>query len=146
MPNVGMAVTIELGEEKNIHPANKQDVGLRLALVALRETYQKPVVCYGPLYKSMEVKESKIVLNFDCQESKPAAGGGGKLEGFAIAGADQKFVWADAVIDGTRVTVSNPALPAPVAVRYDWAINPRGNLINTEGLPASPFRTDNWAR
>ena len=145
LPQVGMAVTIDLGEEKNIHPANKQDVGLRLALVALRETYQEPIVCYGPLYKSMEVTDGKIVLKFDCQESKPAVRGGGKLEGFAIAGADQKFVWADAVIDRTRVIVSSPTVPAPVAVRYGWAINPRGNLVNSAGLRASPFRTDNWA-
>jgi sialate O-acetylesterase len=141
--NTGMAVTIDIGEADNIHPKNKQDVGKRLALWALAKTYGKDVVACGPLYKSMKKRDGKIVVKFDY-------GGGGllmtgdKLKGFAIAGADKQFVWADATIQGDAVVVSSPTVKNPAAVRYAWADNPDSNLYNKDGLPASPFRTDDW--
>ena len=106
MPNTGMAVTIDIGDANDIHPKNKQDVGKRLALWALANTYGKDVVYSGPLYKSMAKKGDKIVLHFDHVGGGLVANGGEPLKGFAIAGADKKFVWADAKIDGDTVVVS----------------------------------------
>lgn len=142
--NTGMAVTIDVGMAKNIHPTNKQAVGKRLAIWALAATYGKNIVRCGPLYKSMAGKGGKIVVTFDHVGGGLAAAGGGKLEGFAIAGADGKFVWAEAKIAGDTVVVSSDTVKAPAAVRYAWAANPKCNLFNKAGLPASPFRTDNW--
>ncbi len=142
--NVGMAVTIDLGEARDIHPKNKQDVGKRLALWALAKTYGKDLVHCGPIYKSMSQQGDKIRIEFDHTGGGLAARDGGPLEGFAIAGSDKNFVWAEAKIDGPSVVVSSAEVPNPVAVRYSWAANPKGNLINREGLPASPFRTDAW--
>ena len=143
VPNTGMAVTIDVGDAKDIHPKNKQDVGRRLALWALAATYGKDNVRAGPIYKSATTKGDKIIVSFD-----HAGGGlvakGDKLEGFAIAGEDKKFVWADTKIEGDTVVVSSPDVNKPVAVRYAWAANPKCNLYNKEGLPASPFRTDDW--
>ena len=144
MPNTGMAVIIDIGDAKDIHPKNKQDVGKRLALWALANTYGKDVVYSGPLYKSMEKKGDKIVLHFDHCGGGLVAQGGEPLKGFAIAGEDHKFVWADAKIDGDTVVVSSEQGRQPVAVRYAWADNPVCNLYNKAGLPASPFRTDTW--
>jgi sialate O-acetylesterase len=144
LPNTGMAVIIDIGEANDIHPKNKQDVGRRLALWALAKTYAKQLVYSGPLYKSMEVQGNKIILHFDHVGGGLVAGGGEPLKGFAIAGADRKFVWADAKIDGNAVVVSTDGVAEPVAVRYAWADNPVCNLYNKEGLPASPFRTDDW--
>ncbi len=144
LPNTGMAVIIDIGDAKNIHPKNKQDVGKRLALWALAKTYGKKVVYSGPLYKSMEKKDSKIVLSFDHVGGGLVAKGGEPLKGFAIAGADHKFVWADAKIEGDQIVVSSEKVADPVAVRYAWADNPVCNLYNKAGLPASPFRTDTW--
>ena len=141
--NTGMAITIDLGEVKNIHPRNKQDVGKRLALWALAKTYGKPVVPSGPIYKAMRPNGDKIVIEFSYADSGLAAKGD-KLKGFAIAGDDKRFVWADATIEGSTVVVSSPDIKAPVAVRYGWADNPDCNLYNRSGLPASPFRTDDW--
>ena len=160
IPNTGMAVTIELadvGNPGNVHPGNKRDVGERLALWALAKNYGKTDLVYsGPLYKEIKVEGSKIRVFFDSVGSgltvatkkgydpvvkKPQ----GKLQKFALAGEDKKWVWADAVIEGKTVVVSSPAVPNPVAVRYAYSINPDGcNLYNNEGLPASPFRTDAW--
>jgi sialate O-acetylesterase len=144
MPNTGMAVAIDVGEANNIHPKNKQDIGKRLALWALAKTYKKDVEYSGPLYKYMEVKGDKAILHFD-----NVGGGliskGGDLKGFAIAGADKKFVWAEAKIEGDTVIVSSDKVAEPVAVRYGWADNPVCNLYNKANLPASPFRTDVWA-
>lgn len=145
IPNTGMAVIIDIGEANNIHPRNKQDVGKRLALWALKAAYGQDVVYSGPIYKAMKVDGGKAVLSFD------HVGGGlvakdGALKGFAVAGADQKWVWADARIEGDTVVVSSPEVKEPVAVRYGWANNPPCNLYNKEGLPASPFRTDDWAQ
>jgi sialate O-acetylesterase len=144
LPNTGMAVTIDIGEANDIHPKNKQDVGKRLALWALAKTYGKKIVCSGPIYKYMVVKgDNKAILYFYY-----VGGGlvtkGDSLKGFAIAGADKKFVWADANIVGDTVVVSSDKVSAPVAVRYAWGENPVCNLYNKEGLPATPFRTDTW--
>ena len=144
VPNTGMAVGIDIGDAKDIHPKNKQDVGQRLALWALAKTYGKEIVYSGPLYRSMEVIGNKIVLHFDHCAGGLVAKGGGPLVGFAIADADKNFVWAEAEIVGDKVVVSSPKVSEPLAVRYAWADNPICNLYNREGLPASPFRTDMW--
>ena len=144
VPNTGMAVTIDVGDARNIHPKNKQAVGQRLAIWALAMTYGQTIVRSGPLYKSMAVEGGKVVLKFDHVGGGLVAKGDGKLEGFAIAGADKKFVWADAKIAGETIVVSSAEVKSPVAVRYAWASNPKCNLYNKAHLPASPFRTDNW--
>lgn len=143
LKNTGMAVIIDIGEAKDIHPRNKQDVGKRLALNALANTYRKSVVWSGPLYRGMKVKGNEAVLRFDHTDDGLVAKGG-ELKGFAIAGADQNFVWAKAAIKGNRIVVSSDKVAEPVAVRYGWANNPDCNLYNGAGLPASPFRTDSW--
>jgi len=145
LPNTGMAVTIDVGDAKDIHPKNKQEVGRRLAAWALAKTYGKHVVTSGPLYKFMRTDQDKIVVEFDYVDGGLAVREGDKLTGFVIAGADKKFVWAEAKIVGHTVVVSSPDVGSPVAVRYAWANNPECNLINKAGLPASPFRTDDWA-
>ncbi len=143
VPKSGMAVAIDLGEEKSIHPRNKQDVGRRLALVALGDTYGKPVVWRGPRYEAAEFGggEARVKL-------VGAEGGlsvkGDRPAGFAIAGADQKWHWAEARVDGNSVVVSSPAVPVPVAVRYGWAVNPGCNVYGATGLPLEPFRSDDW--
>jgi sialate O-acetylesterase len=149
LPNTGEAVIIDIGEGKDIHPKNKVDVGRRLARWALAETYQIPgIVCRSPIYKSMEKQDGKIIVSFD----NVAANANGwrpfdvnEPKGFAIAGDDQKFVWAQAKIlpDG-RIEVWNDDVEDPVAVRYGWADNPVVNLYSNEGLPLTPFRTDDW--
>ncbi|MCF7848833.1 MAG: hypothetical protein K9M45_08295 [Kiritimatiellales bacterium] len=145
LPNAGMAITIDIGEEKNIHPKNKQEAGRRLAQQALAKTYKMGNVAGGPVYKSMKKDGGKIVVKFEDIGSGLVAKDG-VLKTFAIAGADKNFVWADAVIVGDTVVVSSPNVAKPVSVRYAWADNPVGcNLFNREGFPASPFRTDDWA-
>jgi sialate O-acetylesterase len=142
LPKTGMAVTLDLGEEKDIHPRNKQDVGKRLALLALKNDYGKDVACAGPPFKTAEIEDGRIVLHFDTTDGGLVAKDG-PLKHFAIAGDDRKFVWAEAGIEGDTVIVSSPAVPRPIHVRYAWADNPQGaNLFNTAGLPAAPFRTD----
>jgi len=143
VPNTGMAVAIDIGEANDIHPRNKQDVGKRLALAALAIAYGQKIVYSGPIYRSMKIEGNKIRLFFDHVGSGLVAKGD-KLVGFAIAGKDRKFVWANAKIEGNTVVVWNEQVPEPVAVRYAWADNPECNLYNKEGLPASPFRTDDW--
>jgi sialate O-acetylesterase len=143
LPNCGIAMAIDIGEAADIHPRNKQEVGRRLALSALAITYGKKIEWSGPWHKSMKISGKGIRLTFDHAQSGLAAKGD-KLTGFAIAGEDRKFVWADAVIDGKTVLVSSPAVPRPVAVRYGWDSNPTCNLFNKENLPAVPFRTDDW--
>jgi len=144
LPNTAMAVTIDIGEANDIHPKNKQDVGRRLALWALAKSYGEKLVYSGPVYKSMGVEGNKIILYFDHIGSGLVAGGGEPLKGFATAAADRKFVWAEAKVDGDTIVVSSDKVCQPVAVRYAWADNPVCNLYNKEGLPASPFRTDDW--
>ena len=143
VPGTGMAVTIDIGEAGDIHPRNKQEVGRRLALQALNKTYGMAVECSGPVYEGYEVDGDVIRIRFSSVGGGLAAKGG-KLEGFTIAGADRKFYWADARIVGDCVEVSCKDVPRPVAVRYAWAHNPICNLYNKAGLPASPFRTDDW--
>lgn len=142
-PNTGMAVTIDIGNPDNIHPRDKLDVGLRLARWALAETYHQKVEPSGPLYDSDKVEGDKIRVRFR------HAGGlktrdGAVPAGFFVAGDDRKFVPAEARIEGNAVVVWSKDVPRPAAVRYAWADNPSGNLYNAEGLPASPFRTDEW--
>ena len=144
LAKTGMAVIIDIGEANDIHPKNKQDVGKRLALWALGGSYGEKLVYCGPIYKSMRVAGDKIMLHFDHVGGGLVAVGGEPLKGFAVAGADRKFVWADATIDGDTVVVSCDKVTKPAAVRYAWADNPVCNLYNKEGLPASPFRTDDW--
>ena len=144
LPNTGMAVIIDVGEANDIHPRNKQDVGKRLALWALARTYGKAIACSGPLYRSMRARGDRIILRFDHVNGGLVAEGGEPLKGFAIAGEDRKFVWADAEIEGNTVVVHSDKISKPVAVRYAWANNPVCNLFNGAGLPASPFRTDDW--
>ena len=146
VPNTGMAVTIDIGEWNDIHPLNKKDVGERLALVAKKIAYGDNHVIYsGPVYKSMEVKKNKVILLFENIGSGLIVKGGGEFKEFAIAGKDKKFVWAKAKIEGNKIIVWSDQVKKPIAVRYAWADNPdKANLINREGLPASPFRTDAW--
>lgn len=144
LPNTGMAVTIDIGDAKDIHPKNKQDVGKRLALNALAKVYGKDIPYSGPMYKSMELEGNKIRLRFTNTNEGLIGKGDKKLQGFAIAGEDKKFVWAEAKIEKDEVVVWNTKVKNPVAVRYGWAANPICNLFNGDGLPASPFRTDNW--
>ncbi|MFC1715821.1 sialate O-acetylesterase [Candidatus Poribacteria bacterium] len=144
LPNTGMAVAIDVGETDDIHPKNKQDVGKRLARWALAETYGHDIVYSGPIYRSMAVKKDKIILRFDHVGDGLEAKVGGPLKGFAVAGQNMKFVWADAEIKGNKVIVWSERVSKPIAVRYGWANNPVCNLYNSAGLPASPFRTDKW--
>jgi sialate O-acetylesterase len=146
LPHTGEAVIIDIGDAKDIHPKNKQDVGYRLALNALAKTYNKDVEYSGPEYRSMQIKGDQIILHFDHSGKELIAKGRyGYLHGFSIADVDRKFVWAQARIEGNTVVVSSEEVKNPVAVRYAWANNPEdANLYNSEGLPASPFRTDNW--
>lgn len=160
IPNTGMAViidTVPVEVAHDIHPKNKLDVGSRLARWAMNRDYGlKDVVPSGPLYKSMHVEGGKVRLAFDHTGAGLMVGSkegrkpvvedeAGELKRFAIAGADKKWFWADAVIDGDAVVVSSPEVKEPVAVRYAFSMNPHGaNLYNRDGMPAGPFRTDDW--
>jgi sialate O-acetylesterase len=143
-PNTGMAVTIDLDEKNNLHPTNKVDVGKRLALAARKIAYGKDVVYSGPIYKSMQIEGKTIRISFTHTGSGLNLINNQQLQGFELAGEDMKFYKANAYIDGSEVVVFSAEVPLPVAVRYAWANSPMANLINREGLPASPFRTDNW--
>jgi sialate O-acetylesterase len=140
--NTGMAVIIDVGESKDIHPKNKQAVGQRLALAARATVYGETIVYSGPLYRQASTETGQMRLWFDHVGGGLAARGGSELTGFTIAGADGKFVPAQARIDGDTIVVKSPEVAAPSAVRYAWEDDPTCNLINKEGLPASPFRTD----
>ena len=159
LPHTAQAVIIDIGEEKDIHPKNKQDVGRRLAVAARAVAYGQKVEYRGPTYRSRVVRGGTVVVQFDHigggleSRSPNLVDPGGSLAprehgvvgGFAIAGADRRFFWADARIVGNTVVVSSSAVPAPVAVRYAWDNNPTtASLYNAEGLPAVPFRTDSW--
>jgi sialate O-acetylesterase len=159
VPNTGMAVTIDIGDANNIHPKNKKEVGRRLALIALNKCYGQKIEYSGPIYKDMKIDKNQVILTFDHIDSGLVAKGGA-LRGFIIAGADRKFVPACASIRGMNFTqsgkrlfdandnavvVESPDIPNPVAVRYAWEDNPdSANLCNAVGLPASPFKTDDW--
>jgi sialate O-acetylesterase len=143
LPQTGMAVTIDVGDADDIHPKDKQTVGYRLALNALTTVYGKNIVYQGPTYDSIKIEGGSIRVFF-----KHTEGGlkikGGKLTGFVLAGEDQKWYWADAVIDGDTVIVKSAEVENPVAVRCGWANNPAVNLYNGSDLPAPPFRSDDW--
>jgi sialate O-acetylesterase len=144
LPNTGMAVAIDIGEADCIHPANKPEVGRRLALSALSVAYGRDLVFSGPVYREMRIEDGAVRILFDHTGTGLMAWGE-VLRGFTIAGADSVFVPAQARIDGKTVLVSSPRIPSPLAVRYGWADNPGlVTLYNREGLPASPFRTDDW--
>jgi sialate O-acetylesterase len=145
LPRTGMATAIDIGEASDIHPHNKQEVGRRLALVARHEVYGEKGLAYsGPTYQSMTVQGDAIRLKFIHAEGGLFAKNGAPLQGFAVAGADQQFHWARARVVGNEVVVQSEDVKRPVAVRYDWANNPNGNLTNKAALPAVPFRTDTW--
>ncbi|HYO11006.1 MAG TPA: sialate O-acetylesterase [Tepidisphaeraceae bacterium] len=142
-PNTAMAVTIDIGERGDIHPKNKQDVGKRLGLAADKLVYAKAGVAHsGPMYNSMKIEGDRIRLRFTHAEGLKFKDG--KARGFAIAGEDQKYRWADATIEGDEVIVRADAVKNPVAVRYAWDDDPQVSLYNAADLPASPFRTDDW--
>ncbi|SNR97486.1 sialate O-acetylesterase [Hymenobacter mucosus] len=145
LPRTGMAVAIDLGDPDDIHPANKQDVGHRLALVARQVAYgDKKVVAAGPTFQRLRVDGKQVRLTFtNTGSGLLLKSGTTTLSGFAVAGADGQFHWATATLAGPKeVVLTCAAVPSPVAVRYSWANNPLGNLYNREGLPAVPFRTD----
>lgn len=145
LTNTGMAVTIDVGDPTNVHPKNKAPLGERLARIALVGAYEKKIEDSGPRYEGMSVEGGAIRIKFSHQGGGLTAKGGGALKWFQIAGADQKYVDAEAKIDGESVVVSSPDVKAPVAVRYAWDNYPEGcNLENKAGLPAAPFRTDKW--
>jgi sialate O-acetylesterase len=144
LPNTGMATIIDIGDAKDIHPKNKQEVGRRLALIALAKTYGQKINYSGPFYQSNKVEGKQIRLTFGNTENGLKAADGAALNGFAIAGADKKFYWAKASIQGNQIIVSSDQVANPVAVRYAWGNNPVCNLVSNDGLPASPFRTDTW--
>jgi sialate O-acetylesterase len=156
LPHTGMAVAIDIGDADDIHPKNKYDVGERLARWALAREYSNPLEVSGPLYRSLTIEGNKAIIAFDHVGSGLVAGNkNGRhpvefsestlLKRFAIAGHDRKWYWAEAKIEGGNVICTHPNVPQPVAVRYAFSMNPSGaNLYNRDGLPASPFRTDDW--
>jgi len=164
LPATGMAVITDVGEAADIHPGNKQAVGRRLALAARHIAYGQDIVYSGPMFDSVKFQDGRAVVTFknvggglvarDVELEDVVRENGrnvtvkvpvkGELKGFAVAGEDKKFAWAEATIDGDTIVLTSPEVPHPVAVRYGWADNPACNLFNKEGLPASPFRTDDW--
>ena len=144
VPDTGLAVTIDVGDPNDVHPHRKLEVGQRLALWALGTTYKRPIVFSGPLYEAMTVDGQEARIHFAHVGAGLEVRGGGDLQGFAVAGADRKFHWAEARIEGDTVIVSSREVTSPLAVRYAWADSPHCNLFNKDGLPASPFRTDDW--
>lgn len=143
LPNVGLAVITDAGDKDDIHPMKKEPVGQRLALLARGIAYGEEITYSGPVYRSSEIRGRRVVLTFD-HAGEGLEAEGGELKGFAIAGPDRKFHWAQAEIEGGKVVVQSPEVPRPEAVRYGWADYPVVTLRNQEGLPASPFRTDNF--
>ncbi len=145
LPNTGMACIIDIGDANDIHPSNKQEVGRRLALIANKLVYkQRGLVASGPLYKKYKTNGNRVRISFTNTGSGLSTKDGKEVKGFAIAGSDKKFHWAKASIEGNEVVVYSDRVADPKAVRYAWADNPECNLINSEALPAVPFRTDSW--
>ncbi len=146
VPATGMAVTIDIGHPKRVYPPNKLDVGRRLALAAAKIAYGQDVAYSGPIYHSMNIEDGQVRIRFDHAAGGLTTADGGPPSAFAIAGPDRRFVEAEAAIDGQTVLVRSARVREPVAVRYGWADSPSCNLYNAAGLPASPFRTDDWPR
>lgn len=144
LPNTGMATIIDLGEANDIHPRNKIDVGNRLALAGLKIAYGRDLIYSGPMYQEFKIKGNQVVVSFNHIGSGLTTNDGKAPTGFAIAGADSLFVWADAKIAGNTIVVSSDKIKKPIAVRYAWDGNPAVNLYNKEGLPVVPFRTDQF--
>lgn len=146
MPLTGMAVAIDIGDANDIHPRNKQDVGRRLALAALKHTYGKDIVYSGPVLKNMEINASSVILEFDPMGSElTVTNKYGYVMGFAVAGEDRIFHWAQGVKYDNKIYLRCEEVKNPVAVRYAWGDNPDdANVFNAAGLPAAPFRTDDW--
>ena len=143
VPDCGLAVINDLGDAKNIHPTRKAQVGQRLGLAARAKVYGQNVIYSGPVFKDMTISGSTVRMHFDQAHGGLVAANGG-LTGFAVAGADHQWAWAEARIDGDTVVLTSSAVPNPVAARYAWSIGAVGTLFNGAGLPASPFRTDDW--
>jgi sialate O-acetylesterase len=145
LPNTGMAVTMDVGNPRDIHPKNKRDVGHRLALWALAKTYEREIAVWsGPQYRGVELEEGALRLHFDSVGEGLQARGGGELTHFQVAGVERVFHDAQAKIEGATIVVSSPDVPAPIEVRYGWGTIDEPNLMNSAGLPASSFRTDTW--
>ncbi|MDB4733261.1 sialate O-acetylesterase [Planctomicrobium sp.] len=146
VPNTAMAVSIDTGDVVALHPKNKKPIGIRHAYLALKQTYGKDIIDSGPRYRRQMINGDTIILQFDSIGSGMIPARNGKLDAFAISGKDQSWHWADVKIQGNTVVVSSEEVTDPVAVRYAWGMNPsqRNLLYNREGLPASPFRTDDW--
>jgi sialate O-acetylesterase len=144
VPNCGMAVINDIGDAIDIHPRNKRDVGLRLARIALAKAYGRKVMHSGPVCLEWKVKQNEVRMRFDHAGEGLSTRDGGPVKGFAVAGKDRRFRWAEGRIEGSEVVVWSKEVPEPVAVRYGWAANPDCNLVNSEGLPAGLFRTDAW--
>jgi sialate O-acetylesterase len=143
-PHTGMAVAVDVGDAHDIHPRNKQEVGRRLALAALDVAYGRGAVGAGPRYRTMRAAGSELRVRFDRTGGGLRSRASDGLRGFAIAGRDRLFRWADARIEGDEVVLSSPGVRRPVAARYAWAANPPCDLVGGTGLPAAPFRTDRW--
>ena len=145
LANVGEAVIIDVGEGRDIHPRNKQTVANRLVRWALARDYDMDIQYRGPAYQSMKVEGNKIVLTFNHVGQGLYSFDTREPQGFAIAGEDQKFVWAQAkIISSNQMEVWSDEISDPVAVRYAWANNPVCNMYSRDGLPMTPFRTDDW--
>lgn len=146
VPNTGMAVTTDIGNPWDIHPGNKQDVGKRLAALALNNTYNIPMVCNGPMYKSMEISGNKIIVSFEnIGTGLSTPNKYGYIYGFEIAGEDQIFHFAKGFIKDNKIILSSEEVANPIAVHFSWIGNAvESNLFNKEGFPAVPFRTDEW--
>ena len=144
VPNTAMAVTLDTAPDGDLHPKDKQPVGNRLARLAAHKVYGIQTSCFSPMYKSHSREGAVFRLSFAHAGGGLVTKDGGAVRGFAIAGADRKFVWAEAKIEGEQVIVSSPEVAEPVAVRYGWANHPVISLFNNEGLPLAPFRTDDW--
>ena len=143
VPNCGLAITVDTGDADNIHPTLKQPVGERLARLALKNIYGRDVVCAGPTFARVEPLPGALRLHFTNTDGGLVVKGA-TLGEFSVAGADRVWRWAEARLEGDTVVVSSPQVPSPVAVRYAWQANPLATLGNGAGLPAAPFRSDDW--
>lgn len=143
-PHTGMTINLDIGDAGNIHPTNKQQIGHRLALWARAKVYGQKLPWSGPQYESRALRDGEVVIRLQHAEGLKTTDGGAAVKGFAIADETKHWQWAEARIEGSQIIVSHSSLQKPVAVRYAWANNPEVNLINGAGLPAAPFRTDDW--